>query len=325
MSHEVYIAYSHKDTRVAEAVTSSLERNGICVFIAPRDVKPGTSWIDTVVEAIVKSKLIVIVLSDAADSSDDITLEIIDLANRRNLPIITFLTEGTAPNGALASQLAAAPTINSRSDQPIDLYLEQLVESVKAVLANKSKNISVEHIAKPKPLALDPIGFWSYGRHDDEHSDGALSALRVRVGKELKLLYGEDVDIFLDSEAISFGATWNIKISEAIGKTTFFIPIVTPRFFKSENCIDELNMFREREKILGRNDLIFPLQYINISDLRPNETPFPKELEFIKSRQIFDFESYRCNDLKEKEVQNHLNKFATTIRRTLRSGAEKAM
>ena len=324
MSHDVYIAYSNKDNRVAEAITSSLERNGICVWIAPRDIKPGARWGDSIHEAIVKSKLMVIVLSDAAASSDVVTTEI-DFAHRNNLPIITFRTEGTAPNGALASQLAEAPTINARNDQPIDLYLEQLVESVKDILGYKSKNISVEHVAKPKPLALDPIGFWSYGRHDDEHSDGELSALRVRVGKELKLLYGEDVDIFQDSEAISFGATWNIKISEAIGKTTFFIPIVTPRFFKSENCIDELNMFREREKILGRNDLIFPLQYINISDLRPNETPFPKELEFIRSRQIFDFESYRCNDLKEKEVREHLNKFATTIRRTLRSGAEKAM
>ena len=32
---------------------------------------------------------------------------------------------------------------------------------------------------------LDPVGFWSYARQDDAHSDGQLSQLRAIVGKAI--------------------------------------------------------------------------------------------------------------------------------------------
>ena len=34
---------------------------------------------------------------------------------------------------------------------------------------------------------LDPVGFWSYGRHDDAHSDGQLSLLRAIVGRAIRI------------------------------------------------------------------------------------------------------------------------------------------
>ena len=41
------------------------------------------------------------------------------------------------------------------------------------------------------------------------------------------------------------------------------IPILTPSFFNSEPCRAELEQFLEREKELGRNDLVLPLYYID--------------------------------------------------------------
>ena len=32
---------------------------------------------------------------------------------------------------------------------------------------------------------LNPVGFWSYARHDDEHTDGRLTQLRAIVGKQI--------------------------------------------------------------------------------------------------------------------------------------------
>ena len=34
---------------------------------------------------------------------------------------------------------------------------------------------------------LDPVGFWSYSRQDDEHSGGRLSQLRARLSSELQI------------------------------------------------------------------------------------------------------------------------------------------
>lgn len=165
---------------------------------------------------------------------------------------------------------------------------------------------------------LQPIGFWSYARHDDEHSDGELSALRVQVGNELKLLYGEEITLFQDVAAIPYGADWSNKINEALDQATFFVPIVTPRFLKSEYCVEELEVFRRREEALGRKDLVFPLHYIDIEDFGANDTPFPDALKFIRSRQIFDFRALRRLDRGSKEIRLRLGEFAEGIRRTLR-------
>jgi len=42
---------------------------------------------------------------------------------------------------------------------------------------------------------LDPVGFWSYGRHDDEHSEGQLSLLRAIVGRAIGLQSGAKVTL----------------------------------------------------------------------------------------------------------------------------------
>ena len=44
---------------------------------------------------------------------------------------------------------------------------------------------------------------------------------------------------------------------------TFLIPIITPSFFGSANCRQELEYFLDREEKLKRNDLILPVHYID--------------------------------------------------------------
>jgi hypothetical protein len=105
---------------------------------------------------------------------------------------------------------------------------------------------------------LDPVGFWSYARQDDAHSDGQLSQLRAIVGKAIVLQCGVEVVVWQDVAAIPYGADWAEMIDRTLGQTTFFIPIVTPRFLKSENCREEYLAFRRRMQTLGRNDLVFP-------------------------------------------------------------------
>jgi hypothetical protein len=104
---------------------------------------------------------------------------------------------------------------------------------------------------------LDPVGFWSYARQDDAHSDGQLSQLRAIVGRAIVLQCGVEVVVWQDVAAIPYGADWAETIERTLGQTTFFIPIVTPRFLKSENCRDEYLGFRRRMQTLGRNDLVF--------------------------------------------------------------------
>ncbi len=169
------------------------------------------------------------------------------------------------------------------------------------------------------PAPLPPIGFWSYTSQDDKFEDGRLSRLRTRLARDLQQrMAPQKVHIFQDVAAIPHGSDWLDKIHEALGQSSFFIPIVTPGFLGSEMCCKEVLRFREREKELGRKDLIFPFRYLDISDIHPDECHTPEVLTLLRSRQWIDFEYLRYRDLGSEEVLTLLGTLARSIRTALR-------
>ena len=165
---------------------------------------------------------------------------------------------------------------------------------------------------------LEPVGFWSYARQDDSHSDGQLSQLRAIVGKAIVLQYGVDVTLWQDISAIPYGADWAETIERTIGQTTFFIPIVTPRFLRSTHCRDEFLSFRRRMQSLGRNDLIFPVHYVGVEDVKPEETVFGDELAALRRSQWIDFRPLFYADPKSPEVRRWSGDLAASVLKTLR-------
>ena len=57
MAHDVFISYASSDKVVADAVCSQLESlHRIRCWIAPRDVTPGASWAESIIDALDGSK-----------------------------------------------------------------------------------------------------------------------------------------------------------------------------------------------------------------------------------------------------------------------------
>jgi cobaltochelatase CobT len=83
-----------------------------------------------------------------------------------------------------------------------------------------------------------PGAFMCYARINDR--DGTLTKLREKLSEEVEELIGEEFPIFQDIEDIKWGEDWKERIGESLSEVTFFIPIITPSFFKSEYCRDEL-------------------------------------------------------------------------------------
>jgi TIR domain/Right handed beta helix region len=110
----------------------------------------------------------------------------------------------------------------------------------------------------PRPAAA----FLSYARFDNQHDEGRLSLLRERLEGEVRIHTGEEFQIFQDRNDIRWGEEWEDRIKELIEAATFFIPILTPSFFKSEHCRRELRDFLAREQHLERKDLILPIYYV---------------------------------------------------------------
>jgi F-box protein 11 len=70
---------------------------------------------------------------------------------------------------------------------------------------------------------MQPKGFWSYARFDDDHFDGALTELRKRVAGEVSMLLGHDISIFQDTEGPRTGDRWAKTLREGVTSATFLL------------------------------------------------------------------------------------------------------
>ena len=167
----------------------------------------------------------------------------------------------------------------------------------------------------PQP---DPVAFMTYVRFDDQHEDGRLSEFRERLSAEVRMQTGEAFPIFQDRNDIQWGENWKQRIEESIDGVTFLIPIVTPSFFRSPACRDEVDRFRRRETQLNRNDLILPVYYVNCPAINDAENPAIASLaELIFSHQYADWRELRFEPLTSPDVGRILAKMAEQIRDAL--------
>ncbi len=111
-------------------------------------------------------------------------------------------------------------------------------------------------------------GSWSYVHDDDEDDDGRIVRLAENLGRQYALLRGEELELFVD-RALKWGEEWEARIDSALGTTTFFIPVITPRYFKSSACRGELLKFFGHATSLGVSELLLPLLYVTVPELSP--------------------------------------------------------
>src|SRR5713101_2080985 len=97
-----------------------------------------------------------------------------------------------------------------------------------------------------------PQAFLSYTRTDDEFFGGAITALRGLLELGVRVVTGDKAfEIFQDIDGIELGQQWQRRLGEALYDATFLIPIITPLFFRSDACRDELSKFFYHEKRTG--------------------------------------------------------------------------
>jgi hypothetical protein len=165
----------------------------------------------------------------------------------------------------------------------------------------------------------NPIGFMSYTHSDDKHENGRITKLCTRLSGEVQMQTGEEFGIFQDRKDIAWGDQWKRRIQESIDASTFLFPIITPAFFKSAPCRNELQWFLDREKQRGRNDLILPIYYVNCPILEDEQERESDPLaKAIAARQYSDWRKLRFKSLSNAEVQKELERMAKRIADALR-------
>lgn len=162
----------------------------------------------------------------------------------------------------------------------------------------------------------NPAAFLSYAHDDDKYEH--ITKFRERLGDEVQMVVGDEFIIFQDRKDIHWGQNWRQRLEESIDEVTFLVPIITPRFFNSRYCREELQRFLEREKQLGRNDLILPVYFIDTPLLNEEELRAKDELaQAIASRQYADWRNLRHEPFTNPLVGRTLEKLAMQIRDAL--------
>lgn len=170
--------------------------------------------------------------------------------------------------------------------------------------------------------------FLSYTRKDNTFFGGQITPFREFLELGVQVVTGQtDFSIFQDIEGIEFGQQWQKILDQAISGALLLMPIVTPLFFNSAGCRDELQKFLDHEKALGRDDLILPIYYVTAPVLEKKDLLDKDPLaSVIASRQRVDWRpqaDLAIDDPKMRVAVRALaEKIAAAIERTATSALE---
>jgi len=152
--------------------------------------------------------------------------------------------------------------------------------------------------------------FLSYAHFGDEYEDERIAEFRRKLQTELRVQTGYEIPIFYDRENILVGQQWKERIRSSLDGTTLLIVILTPLFFSSSACRAEVVHFLDREKRLGREDLIIPVRYIATPELLKSDDEI---VITLKERQYFDATDLRFEDLDSPKSRQAIARLASQV------------
>jgi hypothetical protein len=136
VSFDVFISYASKDKIVADAVCARLEAAGIRCWIAPRDIVPGTSYGEAIIDAIHGAKVMVLVFSSSANASGHIPKEV-ERAVSNGVAILPFRIEDVAPGKSLDYFIGSVHWLDAMTP-PMEHHLDNLAATVHKLIPAKS-------------------------------------------------------------------------------------------------------------------------------------------------------------------------------------------
>jgi hypothetical protein len=154
-------------------------------------------------------------------------------------------------------------------------------------------------------VTVGSAGFWSYAHDDDKSARGAILQLADAVKEEYDLLTGAEFNVFVDRDALAWGEIWRERVDASLKQTTFFIAIITPRYFSRPECRREFIAFLSQAKSLGLQEYLLPILFVGVADLAEDSSD---ELKAAVARtQFVDWRALRLLDRSDSEYRRAVN------------------
>ncbi len=141
MAHDVFISYSSMDKAVADAVCAELEQNQVRCWIAPRDIRPGAEWGESIVDAINSCRVMILVFSSSANDSPQIRREV-ERAVNKGVIIVPLRIEDVLPTRSLEYFIGAVHWLDALTP-PIEHHVKTLAMDVRRILGDEHPQDSV--------------------------------------------------------------------------------------------------------------------------------------------------------------------------------------
>jgi len=138
--HDVFISYSSKDQKTADAVVNYLESAKVRCWIAYRDAQAGALYAASIIKAIRTSAVFLLVFSENSNNSKHVLKEI-DAACKYEKIIIPFRIDACQLDDAVEYYLSATHWLDAIS-APMDNHLKNLVNIVNKYLEKTTNVIS---------------------------------------------------------------------------------------------------------------------------------------------------------------------------------------
>ncbi len=133
MRNHIFLSVSDRDRKVAEEICGLLEELGLDCWLATRDIQPGSDWGASIIEAIQESRLLLLILTRNANTSQHVKREV-ERAVNRDIPLLAFRVENIEPSPSLEYFLSTT--------QHFDAFELSLAASAKRLAAHLSGNHS---------------------------------------------------------------------------------------------------------------------------------------------------------------------------------------
>jgi hypothetical protein len=157
MSNHVFVSHSHQDAPAAELIVQALEKRGVTCWIAPRDVAPGGSYAESILNAIEGASCFVLIYSQHSNVSSHVLREV-ERALKFELNIVPIRFDDSAPSKSLDYLLATVHWL-AIAPESRDRSIVKAAEQIAAALAkSRSTPPGAEPVRAPasQPPASTP-------------------------------------------------------------------------------------------------------------------------------------------------------------------------
>ena len=158
MAHDVFVSYSNKDKPVADAIVAVLENKGIRCWVAPRDITPGSSWGQAIINAIESCRFMVIILSGNSNRSKQVVREV-ERAVANDVIIIPFRIENIDPTGAMAYFLSTEHWLDAITP-PLERHIEKLQTTLQLFMSGGGEAALRGNLNPPITRPAAPVSRW---------------------------------------------------------------------------------------------------------------------------------------------------------------------